>query len=280
MKPVPTTRLPTGETIAQLGLGTWTMGDQSRRRKEEVAALKLGLDLGMTVIDTAEMYANGGAEEVVGEAIAGRRDGVYLVSKVLPQNASAKGTVAACEKSLKRLKTDRLDLYLLHWRERVPLAETVEGFTALVKTGKIRHWGVSNFDVGDMEELVRLSGGASVTTNQVIYSLRRRGIEYDLVPWQAKRKIPVMAYSPLDQGRLLSSRDLKAVADRHRATPAQVALAWVMRDETVFTIPKAGSETHVRENHAALSISLDQEDLAELDRAFPPPAKKKPLEST
>lgn len=280
MKPVPTTRLPTGETIAQLGLGTWTMGEQSRRRREEVAALRLGLDLGMTLIDTAEMYANGGSEEVVGEAIAGRREGVYLVSKVLPQNATAKGTVIACERSLKRLKTDRLDLYLLHWRERVRLAETVEGFTTLVRDGKIRRWGVSNFDVDDMEELVQLAGGTSVVTNQVIYSLKRRGIEYDLVPWQRTRKIPVMAYSPLDQGRLLSSRDLKAVADRHGATPAQVALAWVMRGQDVFTIPKAGSEAHVRENRAALNVSLTPEDTAQLDRAFPPPAKKKPLEST
>jgi diketogulonate reductase-like aldo/keto reductase len=280
MKSVPTTKLATGEAIAVLGLGTWTMGEQGQRRKDEVAALRLGLDLGMTVIDTAEMYGSGGAEDVVGEAIAGRREGVFLVSKVLPSNATAKGTVAACERSLKRLKTDRLDLYLLHWRERVPLAGTVEGFSALVKAGKIRHWGVSNFDVGDMEELVRLSGGAAVATNQVIYSLRRRGIEFDLVPWQRKRRIPVMAYSPLDQGRILSSRELKTVADRHKATPAQVALAWVIRDEAMFTVPKAGSQAHVRENHAALSIQLSKEDLAELDRAFPPPVKKKPLEST
>lgn len=280
MKPVPTTKLPTGEAIAVLGLGTWTMGEQARKRKDEVAALRLGLDLGMTVIDTAEMYGSGGAEEVVGEAIHGRREGVFLVSKVLPSNGTAKGTVAACERSLKRLKTDRLDLYLLHWRERVPLAETVEGFTALAKAGKIRHWGVSNFDVGDMEELVALAGGAAVATNQVIYSLARRGIEFDLIPWQAKRSIPVMAYSPLDQGRLLSSREIKAVADRHKATPAQVALAWVLREAGMFTVPKAGSEAHIRQNHAALSVALTKEDLAQLDGAFPPPAKKKPLELT
>ena len=280
MKAVPTTKLPTGEAIATLGLGTWTMGEQARKRKDEVAALQLGLDLGMSVIDTAEMYGGGGAEEVVGEAIQGRREDVFLVSKVLPSNATTKGTVAACERSLKRLKTDRLDLYLLHWRERVPLAETVEGFTALTKAGKIRHWGVSNFDVDDMEELMALSGGTGVATNQVVYSLRRRGIEFDLAPWQANRNIPVMAYSPLDQGRLLSSRELKAVADRHKATPAQVALAWVLREGGLFTVPKAGSEAHVHQNHAALSVTLSKEDLAQLDGAFPPPARKKPLEST
>jgi len=280
MTKMPTTRLPNRETIAQLGLGTWQMGESRGRRADEVKALKLGLDLGMSVIDTAELYASGGAEEVVGEAIAGRRDGVYLVSKVMPQNSSAKGTIAACERSLKRLKTDRLDLYLLHWRGSYALAETLEGFTALQKAGKIRHWGVSNFDVDDMEELASLSGGASAATNQVLYSLRRRGIEFDLVPWQRARKIPVMAYSPLDQGRILSSRDLVAVAARHKASPASVALAWVMRDPIVFTIPKAGSEAHVRDNHAALNIALTAEDLAQLDRAFPPPAKKKPLEST
>jgi diketogulonate reductase-like aldo/keto reductase len=279
MTKVPTTKLPNGETIAQLGLGTWQMGESSRRRAEEVKALKLGLDLGMTVIDTAEMYASGGAEEVAGEAIQGQRDKVYLVSKVLPQNSSAKGTVAACERSLKRLKTDRLDLYLLHWRGSYALSETLEGFLALQKAGKIRSWGVSNFDVADMEELARLSDGTGVVTNQVVYSLRRRGIEYDLIPWQKVRKIPVMAYSPLDQGRLLSSRELGAVAARHEATPAQVALAWAMRDPIVFTIPKAGSEEHVRENHGALAIKLTTGDLAQLDRAFPPPAKKKPLDS-
>ena len=273
MTKVPTVSLPDGEKIAQLGLGTWTMGEQGRKRGEEIRALRLG------IVDTAEMYASGGAEEVVGEAIAGRRNDVFLVSKVLAQNASAKGTVTACERSLKRLKTDCLDLYLLHWRERIPLAETVEGFTALVKAGKTRYWGVSNFDVGDMDELMRLSGGDGVATNQVVYSLRRRGIEYDLVPWQAKRKIPVMAYSPLDQGRLLSSRDVRAVAERNGASPVQIALAWVMRDANVFTIPKAGSEAHVRENFGALDITLSKEDFAALDRAFPPPAKKKPLES-
>jgi diketogulonate reductase-like aldo/keto reductase len=280
MTSMPKTRLPNGETIAQLGLGTWQMGESRAKRAEEVKALKLGLDLGMTVVDTAEMYASGGAEEVVGEAIQGRRDSVYLVSKVLPQNASTKGTVTACEKSLKRMKTDRLDLYLLHWRGSYALSETLEGFMHLIKAGKIRAFGVSNFDVEDMEEWMALKGGDAVATNQVIYSLKRRGIEFDLVPWQKQRHIPVMAYSPLDQGRVLSSRDLAAVAARHKTSPASVALAWVMRDPIVFTIPKAGSEAHVRENHAALNVKLTAEDLAQLDRAFPPPAWKKPLEST
>ncbi len=279
MTTMPMTRLPDGTMIAQLGQGTWQMGESAHRRAEEVKALRLGLDLGMSVIDTAEMYASGASEEVVGEAIAGRRNEVYLVSKVLPQNSSAKGTVAACEKSLKRLKTDRLDLYLLHWRGSYALTETLQGFLALQKAGKIRHFGVSNFDVEDMEEWVKLSGGDKVAANQVVYSLRRRGIEYDLIPWQAQRKIPVMSYSPLDQGRLISSRDLAAVAARHNATPAAVALAWTMRDPIVFTIPKAGSETHVRENHAALKIKLTKEDFAQLDRAFPPPSRKRPLES-
>jgi diketogulonate reductase-like aldo/keto reductase len=280
MSKVPTTKLPNGETVPQLGLGTWQMGESAHNRANEVKALKLGLDLGMSLIDTAEMYASGGAEEIVAEAIAGRRDGVYLVSKVMPQNSSAKGTVAACEKSLKRLKTDRLDLYLLHWRGSYALSETLEGFLTLRKAGKIRAWGVSNFDTGDLEELAALNGGADVAANQVMYSLRRRGIEFDLMPWQKARGIPVMAYSPLDQGRLLGSRDLAAVAARHKATPAQVALAWVMRDPLVFTIPKAGSEAHVRDNHAALNVQLTKDDLAQLDRAFPPPAKKRPLEST
>ena len=279
--PVRTTKLPAGEAVPVLGLGTWTMGQDSRKRKEEVAALQLGLDLGMTLIDTAEMYSDGGAERVVGEAIAGRRDQVYVVSKVLPQNATRRGTIAACEQSLKRLNTDRMELYLLHWRQSVPLEETLEGFTALLRAGKIRRWGVSNFDVDDMEELLALAGGDGVATNQVMYNLKRRGIEYALLPWSRKRRIPIMAYSPLDQGgSVLRSHELRLVADRHGATPAQIALAWTIRQQGVFAIPKAGREAHVRENHAALNLKLSAQDLAELDRAFPPPAKKKPLEST
>jgi len=280
MSTMPTVRLPTGETVAALGQGTWAMGDSSRRRKEEVAALQLGLDLGMTLIDTAEMYASGGAEEVVGEAIAGRRDEAFIVSKVMPGNSSRRGTVAACEKSLKRLKIEAIDLYLLHWPGNVPIAETVDAFTTLKRAGKIRHWGVSNFDVDEMEELIGVPGGDAVATNQIMYNLRRRGIEFDLIPWCLQRHIPIMAYSPLDQGRLLRSRDIADIAARHKATPAQVALAWCLLQEQNMVIPKAGSEAHVRENHGALSLQLDDKDLAVLDRAFPPPARKKPLEST
>jgi len=280
MNTLPTVRLPTGETVPALGQGTWNMGDSSRRRKEEAAALRLGLDLGMTLIHTAEMYASGGAEEVVAEAIAGRRDEVFIVSKVMPTNASRRGTVAACEKSLKRLRVEAIDLYLLHWPANVPIAETVDAFTTLKRAGKIRHWGVSNFDVDEMEELIAVPGGDAVATNQVMYNLRRRGIEYDLVPWSRQRGIPIMAYSPLDQGRLLRSREIEQIAVRHNATSAQVALAWCLLQEQTMVIPKAGNEAHVRENHGALSLQLDDKDLAVLDRAFAPPARKKPLEST
>ena len=280
MSTMPLIALPTGETVPALGQGTWTMGDAAARRKVEVAALRLGMDLGMTLIDTAEMYASGGAEEVVGEAVAGRRDEVFLVTKVMPGNASRRGTVTACEKSLKRLKTDRIDLYLLHWPGPTPIAETVDAFTTLKGAGKIRHWGVSNFDVSEMEEVTDVPDGKDVATNQVMYNLRRRGIEFDLIPWCERRRIPIMAYSPLDQGRVLRSRELEAVAARHGAKPAQVALAWLIQKTAVMVIPKAGSEAHVRENHGALAVHLDARDLAELDRAFPPPAKKKPLAST
>jgi diketogulonate reductase-like aldo/keto reductase len=276
----PLVTLPSGDTVPALGQGTWTMGDNARHRKEEIAALRLGLDLGMTLIDTAEMYASGGAEEVVGEAIAGRRDEAFLVSKVMPSNASRRGTIAACEKSLKRLKTDRIELYLLHWPGAIPIAETVEGFTQLKQSGKIRHWGVSNLDVDKMEELVALPDGAAVAANQVMYNLNRRGIEYDLIPWCEKRRIPMMAYSPLDQGRLLRSRPLEQIATRRGATPAQIALAWLLHRKGVMVIPKAASEAHVRDNHGALAVSLTADDIAALDQAFPPPAKKKPLAST
>jgi diketogulonate reductase-like aldo/keto reductase len=280
MSTTSTVRLPTGETVPALGQGTWTMGDSSRRRKEEAAALRLGLDLGMTLIDTAEMYASGGAEEVVAEAIAGRRDEVFIVSKVMPSNASRRGTVAACEKSLKRLRVEAIDLYLLHWPSEVPIAETVDAFTTLKRAGKIRHWGVSNFDVDEMEELTAVPGGDAVATNQVMYNLRRRGIEFDLIPWCLQRGIPIMAYSPLDQGRLLRSREIEQLAARHKATPAQVALAWCLLQEQTMVIPKAGNEAHVRENYGTLSLQLDDKDVAALDRAFTPPARKKPLEST
>ena len=271
------TRLPSGEAIPSLGQGTWGMAEDARRRKDEVAALRVGIDLGMTLIDTAEMYADGGAEALVGEAIAGRRDELFLVSKVLPENATRPGTIAACEHSLRRLGTDRLDLYLLHWRGNVPLEETLDAFAALVDAGKIRYWGVSNFDVVDMIELWRLDGGAKVATDQVLYNLTRRGIEYDLMPWCRSRNIPIMAYSPIEQGRLLNHRDLRDVAARHGARPAQVALAWLLRQDGIVAIPKAANVAHVRENYAALAIHLTREDLTALDRAFPAPTEAIPL---
>ena len=273
-----TTTLPSGEAVQVLGQGTWKMGEDSRRRADEVDALKLGLDLGITLIDTAEMYASGGAEEVVAEAIAGRRAEVFVVSKVLPSNASRAGVQRACENSLKRLRTDRIDLYLLHWPGSVPLAETVEAFEALRRAGKIRHWGVSNFDTEDMEDLAGLPDGGNVQTNQVLYNLVRRGPEFDLAPWSRKRGIPLMAYSPVEQGALARNTGLDAVAARHNATAAQIALAWVMQQEGVIAIPKASSQEHVRQNFAALDIKLTAGDLADLDRAFPPPTRKRGLE--
>lgn len=270
--------LPSGEAVPALGQGTWNMGDRPDRRAEEIAALRTGLDLGMALIDTAEMYGDGNAEELVGEAIAGRREEVFLVSKVLPTNASRRGTIAACERSLRRLQTDCIDLYLLHWRGNVPLQDTLEAFEVLQRDGKIRHWGVSNFDLKDLQELVSLDGGGNVATNQVLYNLTRRGIEYDLLPWSAGRHLPVMAYSPVEQGRLLREPALRHVAERHGASAAQVALAWVLRRSDVIAIPKAGNVAHVRENRAALDFRLSPEDLAELDRAWPPPKRKQPLE--
>ena len=275
---VPTTKLPSGEAVPVLGQGTWHMGDDRPKRKQEIAALRLGLDLGLSLIDTAEMYGSGASEELIGEAIAGRRDEVFLVSKVLPENATARGTVSACEKSLKRLGTDRLDLYLLHWRGSVPVAETLEGFAALVRAGKIRHWGVSNFDVDETMELWSLSGSDEAQTNQVLYNLSRRGIEFDLLPLLQRRRIPIMAYSPIEQGRLVKNGTLRDIAERHDATPAQVALAWVLRQAGVIAIPKAANEQHVRENRAALALRLSAEDLVALDLAFPPPGGPAPLE--
>ncbi len=268
---VRTTELPSGEAVPVLGLGTWRLAEGLRPREEEAAALRLGVELGMTLIDTAEMYGDGAAEELVGEVIAGRRDKLFLVSKVLPSHARRLGTIAACEGSLRRLRTDRLDLYLLHWRGEAPLEETLEAFSALVRAGKIRYWGVSNFDLSDMEELVALPGGSSVATNQVLYNLTRRGIEYNLLPWCRERRIPIMAYSPIEQGRLLDETALQNVAERHDATAAQVALACVLRQEKIIAIPKAATRAHVEENRGALDLRLTREDLAELDRAFPPP---------
>ncbi|RWB02172.1 aldo/keto reductase [Mesorhizobium sp.] len=273
-----TTTLPSGEAVPVLGQGTWKMGEDARRHADEVNALKLGLDLGMTLIDTAEMYASGGAEEVVADAIAGRRDEVFLVSKVLPSNASRTGVPAACETSLRHLRTDRIDLYLLHWPGSVPLAETVEAFEALKKAGKIRHWGVSNFDTHEMEELVSLPAGDGVQTNQILYNLSQRGPEFDLAPWSRQRGIPLMAYSPVDQGVLARNASLEAIAARHDATPAQLALAWVMAQDGVIAIPKASKQEHIRQNVAALDIELTREDFTEIDRAFPPPRRKQGLQ--
>jgi diketogulonate reductase-like aldo/keto reductase len=278
MPDIRTTKLPSGERVPVLGQGTWKMGEDSRRHADEVAALKLGIDLGLTLIDTAEMYAGGQAETVVADAIAGRRGDVFIVSKVMPSNASRRGVEAACEKSLKRLRTDIIDLYLLHWRGSVPLAETVAAFEALKSAGKIRHWGVSNFDTDDMDELMSLAGGGTVQTNQVLYNPQRRGIEHDLIPWCLSRCIPVMAYSPVGQGAIPRDSKLTALAARHEATAAQIVLAWVMRQDGVIAIPKASRPEHVRDNRAALDITLSADDLAELDRLFPPPRRKQPLE--
>lgn len=275
--PIGTVTLPGGETVPALGQGTWKMGEQRGRRADEVRALRLGLDLGMALIDTAEMYASGIAEEITGEAIRGRRDEVFLVSKVLPSNASLSGTTAACERSLRRLGVETIDLYLLHWPSSHPISGTVGAFKALRQAGKIRHWGVSNFDVSEMEELLRV-GGEQVATNQVLYNLSRRAIEYDLVPWQQKRRIPLMAYSPIEQGRLAHHRSLSEIAVRLNATPAQIALAWALAQPQTMVIPKATGEAHVRENRAAADIVLTDEDFAALNAVFPPPRRKSSLE--
>lgn len=273
-----TVRLPSGEQLPALGQGTWYMGEDRSARQEEVAALQLGLDLGLTLIDTAEMYAEGGAEQVVGEALLGRRDQAFLVSKVYPHNASRQGAVAACERSLKRLKTDRIDLYLLHWRGSHPLAETVEAFAALQRAGKIRHWGVSNLDLADMQELRGVPGGEACAANQLLYNLGRRGIEWDLLPWLREQGVATMAYSPIEQARLLGHKGLQDFAHRHGMTPAQAALAWLLAQEGVIAIPKSASLARVRENAAAREIPLDPAQLAELDRLFAPPAGPSALE--
>jgi diketogulonate reductase-like aldo/keto reductase len=267
---MPQITLPGGDTMPAYGQGTWHMGESRSRFADEAAALKLGIDLGITLIDTAEMYGNGVAEEITAEAIQGRRDGLFIVSKVLPYNASRRGAIDACERSLKRLKTDHIDLYLLHWRGSHPFAETIAAFDQLQRDGKIRHHGVSNFDRGDMEEWLR-SGGQAVASNQILYNLTRRGPEWDVIPWCRERKVSIMAYSPIEQGRMLGHKALAEVAARHGATPAQVALAWLLRQEGMVVIPKASRQEHVREDCGALDLKLTDADLADLNRSFPPP---------
>jgi diketogulonate reductase-like aldo/keto reductase len=274
--PLRTVLLPDGRAVSCLGQGTWRMGEDSSARASEIAALRRGVELGLTLIDTAEMYGDGGAERLIGEALRSMRDQLFIVSKVYPQNAGGHALRRACENSLKRLSTDRIDLYLLHWRGNVPLKATVEGMAALRREGKIGAWGVSNFDADDMDELFA-AGGADCATNQILYNLLRRGAEFDLLPEMAKRKIPAMAYSPIEQGRLPGAGALLDIAKRHRATTFQIALAWLLRKPDIIVIPKAATIEHVSANRAALDIALDKADLAALDQAFAPPRRKTPL---
>ena len=271
MTALPMVTLLGGERVPVLGQGTWHMGEERRRAAEEAAAVRLGIELGMTLIDTAEMYGAGGAEEMVARAAEGVRDELFIVSKVYPHNASRAGVIAACERSLKRLRTDRIDLYLLHWRGSMPLAETIEGFERLKREGKIRYHGVSNFDRADMAQWVALKGGEAVAADQVLYNLTRRGPEWDLLPWCRERGIAIMAYTPLGQGSMLRHQTLAEIARRRQATPAQIALAWLLGQDGTIVIPKAAHPEHVRENRGALQIALTEDDLAALDRAFPPP---------
>jgi diketogulonate reductase-like aldo/keto reductase len=267
-----------GEKVPALGMGTYRMGESARSREQEIATLQLGLDSGLRVIDTAEMYADGGAERVVGAALrGGRRERAFVVTKVLPSNAGRRGVVAACERSLARLAIERIDLYLLHWRGATPLAETVEAFERLVQQGRIARWGVSNFDVGDLRDLYELGSGSRCAANQVYYSASRRGVEFDLLPLLRERAVPLMAYCPLDEGRILGDRTLAAIGRRHAVDTAQVALAWLLASPGVIAIPKAGREEHLRRNLAAAGLKLDAEDLEQIDRRWPPPAGKQGL---
>jgi len=272
--------LKSGDKVPVFGLGTWRMGERKSERAAEVAAIKLGLDLGIRLIDTAEMYGDGGAEEMLAEALAGRRDEIFLVSKVYPHNASRNGAIAACERSLERLETDRLDLYLLHWRGSVPLAETVAAFETLKRDGKIRQWGVSNFDPGDMDELAGVKGGSNCASNQVLYHLGSRGVEWRLLEQCRRDKVMVMAYSPLGQGPILRKPALGKIAEKHHVDAAAVALAWVLRQPGAITIPKAVKPDHLRANMKALDVKLDAEDLKALDAAFPPPKRAAALDMT
>jgi diketogulonate reductase-like aldo/keto reductase len=275
---IPSLRLRDGEVVPRLGMGTWHMGERAGSRAGEVAALRLGMDLGMNLIDTAEMYGEGGAESVVGEAIRGWREGVFVVTKFYPHHASRRKLIAACDGSLAQLGGETIDLYLLHWRSTVALEETVATLEDLVRVGKIQRWGVSNFDLADMEELIAVPGGDRVAANQVLYNLAHRGVEFDLLPWCAGRRIPLMAYSPLDEGRLARHPALISVAQRLGVEAGQVALAWLLRNDDVIAIPKAASTDHVRANRAAADILLDKAALDTLEQAFPPPRRKRPLE--
>jgi diketogulonate reductase-like aldo/keto reductase len=273
-----TITFPSGAKVPALGLGTWKMGEDKPRRASELAALRRGIELGMTLIDTAEMYGEGAAEELVGEAIRGRRDQVFLVTKVYPHNATRRGTPAACDRSLRRLGVDQIDLYLLHWRGSVPLSETLDAMADLQTAGKIAAFGVSNFDVDDMEEAWSLAHGKAIATNQILYNLTRRSVEIALLPWLRSHRIPAMAYSPVEQGRLLSDKKLASIADARRATPAQIALAWLLAQPDIIVISKSADVKHVEENRSAADIALTAEELAALNRAFPLPARRKPLE--
>jgi diketogulonate reductase-like aldo/keto reductase len=275
---IKTITLPCGELVPAFGMGTWHMGEDPGEYEEEVAALRLGLDLGATLIDTAEMYGSGRTEELVGEAIAGRRDEVFLVSKVLPSNASRKGTLQACERSLRRLKTDRLDLYLLHWAGEFPFAETLETFMHLQRAGKIRFYGVSNLNLTEIKELWSVPGGSGVQTNQLLYNLSRRNIEWELLPWLRRHRIPVMAYSPIEQARLLENAKLVGFAQRNGLTPAQAALSWLLAKDDVIVIPKTSRRERLKQNLGALEHPLSRAQIAELDRLFPPPDGPRPLE--
>ena len=269
--------LKNGAWVPALGLGTWKMGEDVRQRAQEVRALATGIDLGATLIDTAEMYGSGRAEEVVAAAVKGRRDSVYIVTKVLPQNATRAGTVKACEASLKRLKTDRIDLYLLHWRGQVPFAETMAGFDDLMQAGKIAGFGVSNLDLKELQEWLAVSRADKTLANQVLYNTDQRGVDFDLLPWCLEKKIAIMAYCPLSQGTIAHGSVIKKIAARHGATPAQIMLAWTMRHEHVIAIPKSAQPERVRENAKAADIVLSAEDLMDLDREFTPPRKAQPL---
>ena len=270
--------LPGGEAIPALGLGTWGLGEQPARRREELATVRLAVELGMTLIDTAEMYGEGATEAFLGEALAGLRDRVFLVSKVYPHNASRRGVVEACGRSLRRLGTDHLDLYLLHWPGHEPLAETLAGFEALRDAGLIRHWGVSNFDTANLEALYALPGGDRCAVNQVLYNLTRRGPEFDLLPWMRERGLPLVAYSPLEQGRLANGGPLVELAAKHRVSRWQLALAWVLGRHGTIAIPKTASADHLRANHAARNLRLTEAERASLDTQFPPPRRRRALE--